>query len=176
MKIFINYKNISTKELGEIITNAFPELHCSIDDEIVIRKTTEDPVLVTISMQGNYGKVKVIIDSTYTENIFEIIGHSLTMTKDYTTFLITCAEQFNNIPYLRIELINDYNLVLLIKEETALRLKLWLKSDGKNIDMLPAQNDGGKIIRNFVERDKMFSAKLQIMHSGNLIKYIAELE
>ena len=175
MKTFINSRNLSGESLCEIITRAFPELHCSFGNEIVVRRSKEDPALITISMQGNYGKVNVNIDSLYTQKIFEVIGHSLTKNYDYTKSLITFAERFKGIPNIRIELINDFNLALFIKEEVALRLKLWLKNDGNEIEMQPFENEGGRVLRNFIECDEMFSSKLKILRSGNLIKYISEV-
>ncbi|MFC4211602.1 hypothetical protein ACFOWA_10435 [Pedobacter lithocola] len=176
MKTFINSRNLSGVQLCEIIKNAFPELYCSIDNEIFIHREEQDPAIIIISMKGNYGKVKVNIDSIYTEKIFEVIGHSLTENYDSTKSLVTFAERFDGITNLRIELINDNNLAIFINDEIALRLKLWLTRDGKVIEMQPFENEGGRILRNFIESDESFSAKLQTMRSGNLIKYISEVE
>ncbi|MGY3052564.1 hypothetical protein ACVWYG_000754 [Pedobacter sp. UYEF25] len=176
MKTFINSRNLSGERLCEMITNAFPELHCSMNDEITIRRGEEEPALITICMQGNYGKVDVNIDTLYTEKIFELIGHSLTKNYDYTKSLITFAEQFQGIPDLRIELINDYNLAIIIHEEIALRLKLWLKKNGLEIEIHPNQNDSGRLLRKFIEQNDMISARLEILRSGHMVKYISEIK
>lgn len=172
MKTFINSRNLTAQKLCEIITDSFPELHCSFDGEILVRKNESSAALMKISMQANYGKVEVDERSDYSEKIFEVIGQSLTKNYDDTKILISFAEHFNEIPGVKIELINGTNLTVSLDEEIAMRLRLWLKKDGGAIEMQPFENQSGRVARDFVEQRHDLFSKLEIFYSGNMVKYI----